>query len=54
MLTSICVVIGARAKNAEMAKTFAEWLVSNADQAVIMSFQKNGEQVYSIAPKFQD
>ncbi|KAK8929205.1 hypothetical protein VCV18_001867 [Metarhizium anisopliae] len=46
-------LISGRAKNASMAKKFADWLMSRAGQEVIEQFCKNGQQVYTPAPTIQ-
>ncbi|KID85174.1 hypothetical protein MGU_07596 [Metarhizium guizhouense ARSEF 977] len=43
-------LISSRAKNAGMAKKFADWVTSRAGQGVIEQFRKNGQQVYTPAP----
>ncbi|KID93821.1 hypothetical protein MAJ_10227, partial [Metarhizium majus ARSEF 297] len=43
-------LISSRAKNAGMAKKFADWLTSRTGQGVIEQFRKNSQQVYTPAP----
>ncbi|EER29155.1 extracellular tungstate binding protein, putative [Coccidioides posadasii C735 delta SOWgp] len=51
LLNPAHLLVGARAKNAEMAKEFAKWLVSKeGGQKVIEGFKKDGQQLYSPAP----
>ena len=52
LLNPAHLLIGTRAKNKELSKAFAEWLVEkDGGQAVIVNFKKNGEQLYSPAPE---
>ncbi|KJK81268.1 hypothetical protein H634G_03287 [Metarhizium anisopliae BRIP 53293] len=50
LLVPAHLLISSRAKNAGMAKKFADWLMSRAGQEVIEQFRKNGQQVYTRAP----
>ncbi|KMU85712.1 hypothetical protein CIHG_03752 [Coccidioides immitis H538.4] len=51
LLNPAHLLVGARAKNAKMAKEFAKWLVSKeGGQKVIEGFKKDGQQLYSPAP----
>lgn len=43
-------LISSRAKNADMAKKFADWLTSRAGQAVIEQLHKSDQQVYTGVP----
>ncbi|KAH7268586.1 hypothetical protein MRS44_011144 [Fusarium solani] len=44
-------LIGAKAPNADEAAAFVKWLVSDKGQDVIADFEKDGQQLYSRAPK---
>ncbi|KAI8663767.1 PBP-domain domain-containing protein [Fusarium keratoplasticum] len=44
-------LIGAKAPNADEAAAFVKWLVSDKGQDVIAGFEKDGQQLYSRAPK---
>jgi len=50
LLNPAHLLIGAKAANPDVAKAFADWVVSPSGQSVITSFQKNGQQLYSGAP----
>ncbi|PGH16713.1 hypothetical protein AJ79_01586 [Helicocarpus griseus UAMH5409] len=54
LLNPAHLLIGEKAKDAEMAKKFAEWLVSPAGQKVITDFKKDGEQLYTGAPSEEE
>ncbi|KAL2679115.1 hypothetical protein Neosp_009876 [[Neocosmospora] mangrovei] len=44
-------LIGTKAPNADEATAFVKWLVSDKGQDVIAGFEKDGQQLYSRAPK---
>lgn len=50
LLNPARLLIGTKAPNPERALSFAEWLVGERGQAVIVGFKKEGEQLYSPAP----
>ncbi|OJD19050.1 hypothetical protein AJ78_01001 [Emergomyces pasteurianus Ep9510] len=50
LLNPAHLIVGKRAKDADLAKEFAEWVVSAAGQSVVTEFKKEGEPLYSGAP----
>ncbi|WEW57262.1 hypothetical protein PRK78_002727 [Emydomyces testavorans] len=51
LLNPAHLLVGTRAKNKDVAKAFAKWLVSkDGGQKVIKEFEKDGQQLYSPAP----
>jgi ABC-type tungstate transport system permease subunit len=50
LLNPAHLLVGAEAPNPGMATAFAQWLVGDRGQGVIESFEKGGEQLYSVAP----
>jgi ABC-type tungstate transport system permease subunit len=44
-------LVGAKAPNGEEASRFVKWLISDEGQDVIGNFKKNGEVLYTKAPK---
>ena len=50
LLNPAHLLISTNAKNPEVAKKFADWLVTDG-QDVIEGFEKNGEKLYTPAPK---
>jgi ABC-type tungstate transport system permease subunit len=51
LLNPAHILVGAGARNEQMADAFAQWVISDAGQAVITGFKKNGEQLYTGAPE---
>ncbi|KAH7018969.1 hypothetical protein EDB80DRAFT_699555 [Ilyonectria destructans] len=51
LLNPAHLLVGKKAPNAKEATKFAKWLVSKKGQAVVTGFKKEGEQLYSGAPK---
>jgi ABC-type tungstate transport system permease subunit len=50
LLNPATLLVGARAGDRRRAAGFAEWLVGERGQAVVVGFKKGGEQLYSAAP----
>jgi ABC-type tungstate transport system permease subunit len=51
LLNPAHLLVGAKAAHPDVADSFAKWCVSDAGQKVITTFQKNGQILYSGAPK---
>lgn len=51
LLNPAHILIGVDADHAAMAEKFAQWAISSAGQNVTTGFKKNGEQLYTAAPK---
>lgn len=47
-------LVGEKAPNGKEAAEFIKWLVSDKGQDVIAGFKKDGQVLYSKAPKGQD
>ncbi|TGZ81125.1 hypothetical protein EX30DRAFT_364142 [Ascodesmis nigricans] len=50
LLNPAFLLVGAKAKDEEMARMFAEWCVGQGGQDVVRGFKKSGEVLYSPAP----
>ncbi|KAH6685915.1 putative extracellular tungstate binding protein [Plectosphaerella plurivora] len=50
LLNPATILVGTRAKNRRRATGFAEWVVGEKGQAVVVGLKKGGEQLYSAAP----
>lgn len=51
LLNPAHLLISTKAQNPDVAQEFADWLVGTAGQAVIEAFEKNGQRLYTPAPK---
>lgn len=51
LLNPAHLLVGEKAPNPKEAEAFADWLVGKKGQAVITGFKKDGEQLYTGAPK---
>ncbi|RAH82366.1 hypothetical protein BO86DRAFT_418524 [Aspergillus japonicus CBS 114.51] len=50
LLNPAHIINGNMATNAEVAHSFAQWVISNKGQAIITGFEKYGQQLYTGAP----